>query len=187
MIFRSLLLVSALALSVSAHASPQAHAAKPAPAQPAGSGADRATAGGDQAAAVPEARPGSGDPAIDHLLADIDAYAARHRDAFVDELVRYFDAPRPLVTDLLAGDRRWRAGDVYYACALARVAGRPCRALLDAWAADSTQGWGPIAARMGVAKGSPQARRLREGIDQSYARWARPLPAQPARPANASP
>jgi hypothetical protein len=122
-----------------------------------------------------EARPGTGDVAVDRLLADIDAYAARYRASFIDELVRYFDAPRPLIGDVL-GDRKWAAGDVYYACALARVSGRPCRALLDAWAQDNAQGWAPIAARMGVAKGSPQARRLREGIAESYARWARPLP-----------
>lgn len=180
MIPRSLLLVSVFGLSALAHASPQATAPKPVPAPVAGSDAERTAGAAATPASAPDAGPGTGDSAIDHLLTDIDAYAARHRDAFIDELVRYFDAPRPLVTDLLVGERRWSAGDVYYACALARVAGRPCRALLDAWAADSSQGWAPIAARMGVAKGSPQARRLREGIAGSYVRWARPLPAQPA-------
>jgi len=118
--------------------------------------------------------PRSGDAWTDRQLADVNAYAARYRDAFIDELVRYFDAPRELVTELLV-ERRWAPGDVYYACAIARVAGRPCRALADAWAQDYAEGWAPIARRMGIAPGSPEAMRLKLAFVDSYAHWARPV------------
>lgn len=119
--------------------------------------------------------PRTGDAWTDARMADVNTYAARYPDAFVDELVRYFDLPRALADDLL-GERRWAAGDVYYACALARVAGRPCRATLDAWAAGHAQGWAPIAEQLGVAPKSAEATRLRMAFVDSYGRWARPLP-----------
>ena len=118
--------------------------------------------------------PRSGDAWTDRQLADLNAYAARYRDAFTDELARYFDAPRDLVTELLV-ERRWAPGDVYYACAIARVAGRPCRAIADAWAQDYAEGWAPIARRMGIAPGSPEAVRLKLAFVDSYAHWARPI------------
>lgn len=126
--------------------------------------------------------PRSGDAWTDRQLADVNAYAARYRDAYTDELVRYFDAPRTLVTELVV-ERRWAPGDVYYACAIARVAGRPCRTVADAWAQEYADGWAPIARRMGIAPGSPEALRLKLAFVDSYAHWARPveLDAQLAR------
>src|SRR5690554_3976980 len=66
--------------------------------------------------------PRTGDPVVDARLADVDRYAARYPKAFIDELVRYFDAPRPLLEDLLRRQAT-SPGDLYYACALARVSG----------------------------------------------------------------
>lgn len=119
--------------------------------------------------------PRTGDAWTDARMADVNTYASRYPDAFVDELVRYFDLPRALADDLL-GERRWAAGDVYYACALARVAGRPCRATLDAWATGHADGWAPIAGQLGVEPGSAEATRVRMAFVDSYGRWARPLP-----------
>lgn len=118
--------------------------------------------------------PRSGDAWTDRQLADVNRYATRYRDAFTDELARYFDAPRELTTELLV-ERRWAPGDVYYACVIARVAGRPCRAVADAWAQDYADGWAPIAQRMGIAPGSPEAMRLKLAFVDSYAHWARPV------------
>ena len=118
--------------------------------------------------------PRTGDAWTDRQLADVNAYAARYRDAYIDELVRYFDAPRALVTELMV-ERRWAPADVYYACAIARVAGRPCRAVADIWAQGYAEGWEPIARRMGVAPDSPEAMRLKLGFVDSYAHWARPI------------
>lgn len=120
--------------------------------------------------------PGTGDAVVDARLADIDIYAARYPQAFVDELVRYFDAPRPLMEELLDKGRH-APGDLYYACALARVSGRPCRGVLEARdAAAEGEDWQAVAARLGVQPGGPRATRLRDGMADSYARWARALP-----------
>lgn len=120
--------------------------------------------------------PATGDAVVDTRLADINVYAARFPQAFVDELVRYFDAPRPLIEELL--EKRGREpGDLYYACALARVSGRPCRGVLEArTAAADGEGWQAIAAGLGVEPGDARTKRLREGIAESYARWGRALP-----------
>lgn len=121
----------------------------------------------------------SGDAWIDLRLADINAYAARYPEAFADELVRYFDAPRELVADW-TGERDAMPGDVYYACAIARVTGRPCRGVLEAWSRDRAGGWAPLAERMGLVDGSPEAARLKQAFDASYAHWSRPPPEAPA-------
>ena len=117
----------------------------------------------------------TGDAVVDARLADINRYAQRYPDAFIDELVRYFDAPRALVDEQLRKQAR-AAGDLYYACALARVSGRPCRGVLEAWSAGHAEGWKGVAGDLGVVPGDARARRLREGIAESYARWGRPLP-----------
>lgn len=119
--------------------------------------------------------PRTGDAVVDARLADINVYAQRFPEAFLDELVRYFDAPRPLLEDLLGKGRA--PGDLYYACALARVTGRPCRGMLQAWQAGGDTGWEKVAHRFGVEPGDARAQRLRAGIAGSYARWGRPLPA----------
>src|SRR5690606_27505911 len=82
--------------------------------QDAGAGveADDAPPAPAQAADAPP--PGTGDAWIDLRLADMDRYAARYREAFVDEIARYLEAPRELLVDAL--DRGMRPGDVYYAC-----------------------------------------------------------------------
>ena len=119
--------------------------------------------------------PATGDAVVDVRLADINRYAARYPEAFVDELVRYFDAPRPLLQDLLGRQER-KPGDLYYACALARVSGRPCRGVIEAWSGGHADGWQGIARDLGVAPGGARAKRLREGVADSYRRWGRPLP-----------
>lgn len=129
----------------------------------------------DDAAAASAWAADTGDAVVDLRLADINRYAGRYPEAFLDELVRYFDAPRPLLQDLLLRQER-APGDLYYACALARVSGRPCRGVIDAWSAGHVDGWPGIARDLGVAPGDVRARRLREGMGESYRRWGRPLP-----------
>lgn len=119
--------------------------------------------------------PDTGDAVVDLRLADVNRYAGRYPEAFLDELVRYFDAPRPLLQDLLVRQER-APGDLYYACALARVSGRPCRGVIEAWSAGHEEGWQGIARDLGVVPGDARARRLREGMEASYRRWGRPLP-----------
>lgn len=144
----------------------------PALAQEASSPAARETAG--NAPAPEERQPRTGSAWIDARLLDMDDYAARYREAFVDEIVRYREAPRALVEDALREDAT-PPGDVYYACALAQATGRPCRAVLDAWRGDRADGWQGVAERLGVASSTAIHRRIRGDITESYVRWARPL------------
>jgi hypothetical protein len=110
---------------------------------------------------------------MDVWLGDMNRYGSRYRDPFVDELVRYHAAPRDLVVDLLA--RRWAPGDIYFACALARLAGRPCRYVVELWERDHAKGWGAMAKRLGIKPGSPQFHQLKRGMVPSYDRWGRPI------------
>ncbi len=118
--------------------------------------------------------PRSGDAWIDEHLSDINRYGHRYREAFIDEIVRYHDAPRELVSELIV-ERRWAPGDVYYACAIAQAIGRPCRYVVDAWSRDHGKGWGEVAEGLGVAPGSDEFHRLKRGFVPSYDRWNRPL------------
>jgi len=140
---------------------------------------EKAPATSDTAAAEEAATvgPRTGDAWVDARLADIDRYAARHPEAFADELVRYRGAPRALVEELLDRGEPWSAGDIYFACALAQVVGRPCRAVVGIRDRAPSGAWADVAGELGAAPGSAPSRRLRSGIVESYRRWARPLPA----------
>ncbi len=141
--------------------------------QDAGAGvqADDAPPAPAQAADAPP--PGTGDAWIDLRLADMDRYAARYREAFVDEIARYLEAPRELLVDAL--DRGMRPGDVYYACALARAAGRACRSVIEAWRANADRGWPGVAEQLELDPAGALHARIREDIGASYRRWARPV------------
>ena len=118
--------------------------------------------------------PRSGDLWVDAWLGDMNRYGDRYRDPFVDELVRYHGAPRDLVVELLTR-RRWAPGDVYFACALAKLAGRPCRHVVDLWEREHMHGWGAMAKRLGIKPGSAEFHRLKRGMVPTYDRWGRPI------------
>lgn len=118
--------------------------------------------------------PRTGDVWVDSTLSDMNRYGHRHRDAFIDELVRYYGAPRDYVTTLLV-EERWAPGDVYYACAIAQVIGRSCRYVAEEWSRDHGQGWGVVAQRLGIEPGSAEFHRLKRGFVPTYDRWARPI------------
>jgi hypothetical protein len=132
-------------------------------------------AGMAQQTDTPVSWPGSGDAAVDRYLADINDYAARYPASFADEMSRYYSVPRTYVEAMMKqGD--WTAGDIYMACALAQVAGQPCRAVVREWSRDHSGGWRDVAARVEVKPGGAQYRRLRKGLDDTYRRWERPAP-----------
>ena len=118
--------------------------------------------------------PRSGDVWIDQRLGDINRYGMRYRDPFVNEMVRYYGAPRDLVTDLLVR-RNWAPGDVYYACSIAHILGIPCRNVVNEWDRNHGQGWGVVAQRMGIKPGSAEFHQLKRGFVPSYDRWGRPI------------
>lgn len=128
------------------------------------------------AAPTPAPWPSAGDPWVDVRLADINLYAERYPASFADEVSRYYSVPRAYVVAMLE-QPGWSAGNVYMACALARVVGQPCRAVVREWSRDHQQGWLGVARRFGVEPDSAPYRRLRQGIGDSYQRWARPQPA----------
>lgn len=117
--------------------------------------------------------PRSGDAWVDAQLADINRYGLRYREPFIDEMARYHGAPRELVGELL--QRQWAPGDIYFACALAQLAGRPCRYVAEQWERDHALGWGALAQRMGIKPGSPEFHRLKRGFVPSFDRWGRPI------------
>ena len=118
--------------------------------------------------------PRSGDVWMDTWLGDMNNYGYRYREPFIDEMVRYHGAPRDLVSDLLI-NRRWAPGDVYMACSIASIIGRPCRYVVDTYERDHGQGWGVIAKRMGIKPGSAEFHRLKQGFVPTYDRWSRPI------------
>lgn len=118
--------------------------------------------------------PRSGDIWVDEQLSDMNSYGLRYRDSFIDEMVRYYSAPRALVTDLLVR-QRWAPGDVYYACAIGQVIGRPCQYVVEEWNRSRGEGWGVVAQRMGIKPGSAEFHRLKRGFVPTYDRWSRPI------------
>ena len=118
--------------------------------------------------------PRSGDVWVDTQLSDMNRYGQRYRDPFVDEMVRYHGAPRDLVVDLL-GPRRWAPGDVWMACSIASIIGRPCRYVVDTYERDHGKGWGNIAKQLGIKPGSPEFHRLKNGFVPTYDRWGRTI------------
>jgi hypothetical protein len=126
--------------------------------------------------APPQAEwPGSGDASVDRHLEDINEYAARYPAAFADEMARYYSVPRAYVEAMMK-QPDWSAGDIYMACAVAQVAGQPCRAVVREWSRDHAGGWRAVAERLDVRPGTAGYRRLRKGLDDTYRRWERPSP-----------
>jgi len=120
------------------------------------------------------ATPRTGDGWVDARLPDIDRYAERHHEAFVDELVRYQAVPRAVAEEALQAGVP--AGHLYYACAMAQALGRPCREVLSAWRGGGAgEGWADVARSLDPDRSDAARQRVKRGIVHSYARWARPL------------
>jgi len=118
--------------------------------------------------------PATGDAWLDRHLLDINRYAARHPRAFADEMSRYYAVPRPYVEAMLL-QAAWTPGDVFMACALAQRVGQSCRVAVRAWSRDREEGWAGVAERIGLDPDSKDYRQLRQDVESSYRRWARPL------------
>ena len=128
-----------------------------------------------QADPADEPRMHTGDAWVDAQLRDIGLYAARYRDAFVDELVRYHGAPRGGVQQWLARPD-WQAGEVYFACSIANVLARPCSEVVALrQQPDGPAGWQAVLDDLDVDPRSDAFRRVKRGIVTSYRHWARPI------------
>lgn len=114
--------------------------------------------------------PRTGDVYLDSQLGYMNDYGRNDRDYFVDDVVNSFGAPRYLVNDLL-NTRRWDPGDVYYACALAYQARRPCGDVVKQYDQNRGQGWGVIAKNMGIKPGSAQFHALKGQVGKSSGKY----------------
>ncbi len=142
--------------------------------QPARAQNTDANAASTTAPAPPPYAADTGDAWVDRRLRDLNAYAPRYPDAFVDEIARYLDVPRAYVI-ALGQQPGWAPGDVYYACALGKVLAQPCRTVVRARTQDAQDGWKGVASRVaGTGKPVPM-RALRDLLRTSYAHWDRPL------------
>jgi hypothetical protein len=68
----------------------------------------------------------TGDSWVDAQLQDINHYAERYPDAFLDEVSRYAGVPRGYISALFT-THGWQAGDIYFACFWAKASGQTCR------------------------------------------------------------
>ena len=111
--------------------------------------------------------PRTGDTWIDTRLTDIDVYGRSYRDAFIEDVVLSYGAPRTVVRTWVV-DRGYAPADVYYACAVAQQIGRPCVDVMNAYQKDRGQGWGVVAQRLGIKPGSPAFHALKGRVDTGH-------------------
>ena len=64
----------------------------------------------------------TGDAWVDAQLQDINHYAERYPESFLDEVARYASVPRDDIAALFS-THGWQAGDIYFACFWAMAAG----------------------------------------------------------------
>lgn len=118
--------------------------------------------------------PDTGDAWIDRQLLDMDAYARRYPDSFVDEVARYSATRRDYVQALLQ-QHHWHAGDIYFACFWTQVMNLPCRDAVREWSRDPAGGWKAVVARLRIVPDNLHYRALRHAIVASYDHWERPI------------
>ncbi len=131
-------------------------------------------AAADPAATAPAYEPGTGDAWLDRQLADVNRYAERYPDAFIDELVRYGGARRGYVEALLQ-QHGWVPGDVWFACFWGQAIGASCREPVQARSRLPGEGWRAVVESLPVAPDNLHWRAVRHALVASYDHWDRPI------------
>lgn len=116
----------------------------------------------------------TGDSWVDAQLQDINHYAERYPDAFLDEVSRYADVPRGYISALFT-THGWQAGDIYFACFWAKASGQTCRDSVRAFSQDPDGGWEAVVKRMPTKPDNLHYRAVRHAIVASYQHWDRPI------------
>ncbi|KAF1014234.1 MAG: hypothetical protein GAK31_03258 [Stenotrophomonas maltophilia] len=116
----------------------------------------------------------SGDAWLDRQLANINHYAERYPDAFLDEVARYAGVPRGYVVALMHS-HGWQAGDIYFACFWAKASGQSCRDSVRAFSQDPEGGWEAVVKRMPVKPDNLHYRSVRHAVAASFGHWDRPI------------
>ena len=119
--------------------------------------------------------PRTGDAWLDRQLADVNLYAARYPDAFVDEVVRYGGARRGYVEALMR-QHGWAAGDVWFACFWGQAIGASCREPVQARTRHPGEGWNAVVETLPAAPDNLHWRAVRHALVASYDHWDRPVP-----------
>jgi len=116
----------------------------------------------------------SGDSWLDAQLQDINHYAERYPDAFLDEVSRYADVPRAYVSALFTA-HGWQASDIYFACFWAKASGQTCRDSVRAFSQNPEGGWEAVVERMPVKPTNLHVRAVRHAVVASFEHWDRPI------------
>lgn len=121
----------------------------------------------------------TGDAWVDDQLQDINHYAERYPDSFLDEVARYAGVSRGYVAALMY-THGWQAGDIYFACFWAKAIARSCRDSVQAWSrAVPDEGepkrWERVVAGLPVTPTNAHWRTLRHAIVASHDHWDRPV------------
>lgn len=121
----------------------------------------------------------TGDAWVDAQLQDINHYAERYPDSFLDEVARYAGVSRGYVAALMH-THGWQAGDIYFACFWARVTERSCRESVQAWSRavpeeGAPKRWAVVVTDLSVTPENLHWRALRHAIVASHDHWDRPV------------
>lgn len=121
----------------------------------------------------------TGDAWVDAQLQDINHYAERYPDSFLDEVARYAGVSRGYIAALMYS-HGWQAGDIYFACFWAHAIARSCRDSVQAWsrsvpADGEPKRWEAVVAELPVTPTNLHWRALRHAIVASHDHWDRPI------------
>jgi hypothetical protein len=121
----------------------------------------------------------TGDAWVDSQLQDINHYAERYPDSFLDEVSRYAGVSRGYIAALMY-THGWQAGDIYFACFWAKATEHSCRDTVQAWSRfvpeeGEDKRWADVVAEMPVTPSNLHWRALRHAIVASHDHWDRPI------------
>jgi len=118
-------------------------------------------------------QPNTGNTWVDEQLIDMNAYAQRYPEAFVDEVVRYGGGQREMVQLLL--NHGWLPADIWFACFWAQVVDMPCNELLPLRQHQRQKAWLDILQQLPVKPENEHYRALRHALVASFDHWERPI------------
>lgn len=121
----------------------------------------------------------TGDAWVDGQLRDINHYAERYPDSFLDEVARYSGVSRGYIAALMY-THGWQAGDIYFACFWAKAIARSCRDSVQAWTRSTpdegeAKRWQAVVSDLPVTPTNLHWRAVRQAIVASHDHWDRPI------------
>lgn len=122
----------------------------------------------------------TGDAWVDAQLQDINHYAERFPDSFLDEVARYAGVSRSYIAALMY-THGWHAGDIYFACFWGKVTEHACRDSVRAFSRHVPEEGGfvqwsdVVNDDLGTEPTNLHWRALRHAIVASHDHWDRPV------------